>query len=95
MSEKPTQYYVPEQSPWPFITGVILGVTAYGAASFVQQNSGSSITSNAGTSGTILLPLGILGLMAMMFFWFKDTIKESLTNMNSGQLDISYRMGML
>lgn len=95
MSEKPTQYHVPEQSPWPFITAAILGLTAFGAATFVQQNSGSPITSNEGTSGSILLPMGILGLMAMMFFWFKDTIKESLSNMNSGQLDISYRMGML
>lgn len=95
MAEKPTQYYVPESSMWPFITAAVLCITAVGAASFVQQNSGSSITSNDGTSGSILLPIGILGIITMMFLWFRDTIKESLGNMNSTQMDVSYRMGML
>ena len=95
MAEKPTQYYVPEASPWPFITALVLCITAVGAASFVQQNSGSSIVTNDGSSGSILLPIGILGIIAMMFMWFKDTVKESLGNMNSEQLDISYRMGMM
>ncbi len=95
MAEKPTEYYVPEQSPWPFFTAVVLCITAVGAATFIQQNSGSSIVTNDGSSGKILLPLGIIGIISMMFLWFRDTIKESLANMNSTQLDISYRMGML
>ncbi|MDX1693278.1 MAG: cytochrome c oxidase subunit 3 [Ketobacteraceae bacterium] len=95
MAEKPTQYYVPESSPWPFITAAVLCLTAVGAATFVQENSGASIVSNDGSAGSIMLPLGILGIIAMMFFWFRDTIKESLNNQNSEQLDISYRMGMM
>ena len=39
MAEKPTSYYVPEQSPWPFITAVALFLVAFGAANFVQQHS--------------------------------------------------------
>lgn len=95
MAEKPTQYYVPESSPWPFITAAVLCLTAVGAATFIQQNSGSSIVNNEGSSGSVLLPAGIIGILAMMFFWFKDTIKESLNNKNSSQLDVSYRMGMM
>ncbi|MCG8672685.1 MAG: cytochrome c oxidase subunit 3 [Pseudomonadales bacterium] len=95
MAEKPTEYYVPESSPWPFLTAMVLCITAVGAASFVQQNSGSSITNNDGTMGSILLPIGIVGILLMMFLWFRDTVKESLNNMNSTQMDVSYRMGML
>ena len=97
MAEKPTQYHVPDASPWPFITAAVLCLTAVGAANYVQQNSGTTTVSitNDGVSGSYLLPLGLLGIIAMMFFWFKDTIKESLNNMNSTQMDISYRMGMM
>lgn len=95
MTEKTTQYYVPEKSPWPFITAVALFLVAYGAASFIQQNSGSGLVTNTGSSGSYILPLGLLIIVTMMFVWFRDTIKESLANMNSTQMDRSYRMGML
>lgn len=95
MAEKTTHYHVPEQSPWPFITAVALFLTAFGAANFVQQNSGSGLVNNEGSSGSIILPLGLCLIVIMMFVWFRDTIKESLANMNSSQMDRSYRMGML
>ncbi len=95
MAEKTTHYYVPEQSPWPFITAVFLFIVALGAANFVQQNSGSGIAANEGSSGSYILTLGLMGIIAMMFVWFRDTIKESLAHKNSLQMDRSYRMGMM
>lgn len=95
MAEKTTHYYVPEKSPWPFITAVALFLVAFGAASFIQQNSGSDIVTNDGSSGSYLLPLGIIAILVMMYVWFRDTVRESLANMNSDQMDRSYRMGML
>lgn len=89
------QYYVPEQSPWPFITAVSLFTLALGAASFVQEVSKSGIVSVTHTYGQYLLMVGIFGIFAMMFFWFRDTIHESRSKMNSHQMDISYRMGMM
>ncbi|MGB3622045.1 cytochrome c oxidase subunit 3 [Ketobacter sp. MCCC 1A13808] len=95
MAEKPTSYYVPEQSPWPFITAVALFLVAFGAANFVQQHSVTGLVANDSNSGSYILPIGILGIIAMMFVWFRDTVRESLANMNSDQMDRSYRMGML
>lgn len=95
MANKPNQYYVPDLSPWPVITAVALFLVAFGAANFIQQNSGSGLVQNDGHSGEYILPLGILTVIAMMFFWFRDTIKESLAHKNSAQLDVSYRMGMM
>ena len=95
MAEKTTHYYVPEKSPWPFITAVALFLVAFGAANFIQQNSGSGIVNNEGSSGSYILSLGIIAIIVMMYVWFRDTIKESLANMNSEQMDRSYRMGML
>jgi cytochrome c oxidase subunit 3 len=35
-----------------------------------------------------------MGVLALMFFWFRDTARESMANMNSAQMDHSYRQGM-
>ncbi|MAR89676.1 MAG: cytochrome c oxidase subunit 3 [Pseudomonadota bacterium] len=95
MAEKTNNYYVPEQSPWPFITAAALFFVAFGAANFIQQNSGSGIAANEGTWGGYVLALGLIGVVVMMFAWFRDTIKESLAHKNSQQMDRSYRMGMV
>ncbi len=94
MAEKPTLYYVPESSPWPFITAVALFVLALGAGNFIQQTSGSGIAANDGTMGKYIFAAGLLFIFAMMFVWFRDTVVEGRNNMNSVQMDISYRMGM-
>lgn len=95
MAEKPTNYYVPEASPWPFLTAIALFLTALGAATFIQQNSATGLVPNDGSSGSYILPVGILFILVMMYVWFRDTVRESLANMNSAQMDRSYRMGML
>lgn len=95
MSTTTDQYYVPEQSPWPFITAVALFVLAVGAITFVQQNSGSGLVNTDASYGKYILSAGVAGIIAMMFFWFRDTIRESRNHMNSHQLDVSYRMGMM
>lgn len=88
-------YYVPEQSPWPFISAISLFVLATGAATFVQQHSATGIAPNHGTAGQYLLPLGVSAIICMMFMWFRDTIRESRNHLNSAQMDLSYRMGMM
>jgi len=88
MANKPNQYYVPDQSPWPVITAVSLLILAYGAATFIQQNAGAGITNNTGHDGKYILPIGILCVISMMFLWFRDTIRESLKHMNSTQMDV-------
>ncbi len=88
-----SSYYVPEKSIWPIVASVGLFVTVLGAANTIQQNTGV-VTSNTGHYGTWLLATGLAILLFMIVGWFKDTIHESLTGMNSAQLGISYRMGM-
>jgi cytochrome c oxidase subunit 3 len=94
MAEKPTLYYVPDSSPWPFITAVALFVLALGAGNFIQQASGSGIAANTGTLGKYVFIAGLLFVFAMMYAWFRDTVIEGRANKNSVQMDISYRMGM-
>lgn len=95
MATKPTQYYVPDASPWPVITAAALLILFFGAAHFIQQESGSGMAQNDGSFGKPMFFIGLFSVFAMMFFWFRDTVKESLAHKNSHQMDASYRMGML
>lgn len=93
-TEKPTNYYVPDSSVWPIVAAVILFTFMIGFGNFIQQSTG--VVNNEGTlPGKGLFFLGLFGIFFVMYMWWKDTIKESLANMNSVQMDISYRQGML
>lgn len=83
-------YYVPEQSKWPIIATVGLGVTLYGAASImVSSNQGQS------TSGDwMIFAVGMLIMIYMLFGWFGSVIKESRGGLYSPQMDRSFRWGM-
>lgn len=83
-------YYVPEQSKWPIVATVGLGVTLYGAASImVSSNQGES------TSGDwLLFWAGVLIMIYMLFGWFGSVIKESRSGLYSPQMDRSFRWGM-
>ena len=93
MTEKTTNYYVPAESKWPVLCSLSLFITAIGAANFVQQSTDA--VANDGSMGKFILFIGIVSIIAVMFGWFGDTVRESLKGMNSRQMDISYRMGMM
>ena len=95
--QKPTSYYVPASSPWPFLGSLILFLLVIGAANFIQSHGVTDLSKGMQNAGTLnfLLPVGILGVFALMFFWFRDTARESMSNMNSVQMDHSYRQGMV
>lgn len=94
--QKPTTYYVPASSKWPFLTSFILFVLVLGAANFIQTHGVTDLSRGMNNKGTLnfLLPVGLLGVLTMMFLWFRDTARESMANMNSAQMDRSYRQGM-
>ena len=87
------RYYVPESSPWPIVGAVALFITAFGGAHFIQQSTDK--VGNDGTMGWLIFAAGVAMVLFMMWGWWKNTISESLANMNSAQLSGSYRQGML
>jgi cytochrome c oxidase subunit 3 len=94
--QKPTNYYVPASSPWPFLSSLVLFILVLGAANFIQSHGVTDLSRGLGNKGSLnfLLPIGVLGILLMMFLWFRDTARESMANMNSAQMDRSYRQGM-
>ncbi|WP_417512843.1 cytochrome c oxidase subunit 3 [Marinobacter sp.] len=83
-------YYVPEQSKWPIVATVGMGVMLFGAASImVSSNQGQS------TGGDwMIFGVGTLIMIYMLFGWFGSVIKESRSGLYSAQMDRSFRWGM-
>lgn len=83
MSE-PNPYYVPEQSKWPIIASIGLGMLAIGAATCFHGDP----------YGPYILTLGIFVIIYMMVGWFSAVINESQGAMYTAQNDRTFRWGM-
>src|ERR1700739_4052642 len=93
-ANKPSQYHVPASSPWPIMGAIVIYMLALGAGNVIQAHDVTGIVANAQGTFSFLLPIGFLGVLMLMVFWVRDVIRESLTQMNSAQMDRSYRQGM-
>lgn len=76
-------YYVPAKSYWP-----ILGSLATG---FMMAGLGAQLV--YGTT-SFLIAIGVVSVIAVMTFWFRDVINESHLGLYDSQMDRSFRWGM-
>ncbi len=81
----PNVYFVPHGSKWPVFASVALFITMVGFASWLNEASW----------GRTVFFVGLAGLMAVLFKWFGDVIRESLAGHYNKQVDVSFRMGMV
>jgi cytochrome c oxidase subunit 3 len=89
MVQQQGAYFVPSKSQWPIVAAVVLFVTVYGAAHWLNAEPGDT-----GFGRTALL-IGMLGILGMFFGWFRSVIRESLAGRYNDQVDRSFRMGMM
>ena len=78
-------YFVPHSSRWPFFGSIALFVTMVGFASWLTEWS----------FGRPAFFAGLLMTMSVLFFWFRDVIRESVGGNYNNQVDVSFRMGMI
>ncbi|MDB4020760.1 cytochrome c oxidase subunit 3 [Litorivicinus sp.] len=83
-------YYVPDQSKWPILASIALGLMAYGAAMTFN-----AMTADRESTGPFVLGGGFLILFYVIFGWFGQQIEEEAQGLHNAQLDGSYRQGML
>ncbi len=79
------KYFIAEPSYWPILGTTGLFCTVFG---LVQVLHG-------GGFGPYIMALGAALLLATMFGWFGEVIKESLAGLHSLRMDHTYRWGML
>ena len=78
-------YYVPHGSRWPVFASVALFVAMIGFASWLNDTGW----------GRMVFFAGVASLAVILFFWFRDVVRESLAGNYNRQVDISFRMGMI
>ncbi|MAH04321.1 MAG: cytochrome c oxidase subunit 3 [Alphaproteobacteria bacterium] len=88
---KPHPYHLVNPSIWPLMGAVAGGIFASGMVMYMH---GAEI---AGTKIGLFGPiLGVLAILAVMFFWWKDVIHESVVEKaHTAIASIGFRYGML
>jgi cytochrome c oxidase subunit 3 len=77
-------YHLVDPSPWPFMGAVSGGVLAVGMVLFMHDITGW------------LLPVGILAVIATMFLWWRDVIKEAVhQGHHTRVVQLGLRYGMI
>ena len=78
-------YFVPHSSRWPFLGSIALFTTMVGIASWFNEVSW----------GKPVFFFGIALMVAVLFGWFGDVVRESVRGKYNKQVDTSFRMGMI
>jgi len=87
---KPHPYHLVRPSIWPLAGSMAAGLLALGTVLFMHNVEFSGI--HFDVKGTIL---GLLGVLAVMFFWWRDVITESVTEKVHNQItEVGLRFGM-
>ncbi|MBZ0330291.1 cytochrome c oxidase subunit 3 [Halomonas sp. ANAO-440] len=76
-------YYVPATSKWPVLGSLALGMMMVGTGMVLVHGS-----------GTLIMLLGLAGVVAVMALWFRDVVVESRSGLYDAQMDRSFRWGM-
>jgi len=83
-------YYVPEQSKWPIVATVGLFLTLVGLGIVLMNNTAG----NDSSTGWWMFGIGFLVMVYMLFGWFGNVARESMSGLYSTQMDRSFRWGM-
>ena len=81
---KAPYYFIPNPSQWPVLAGLSMLITMAGASAWV----------NGIAWGQPVNLLGIVAMLAVLYFWFGQAISESEDGLYSARIDTSYRWSM-
>jgi cytochrome c oxidase subunit 3 len=89
-SGKPHPYHLVSPSIWPLASSFAAGLLALGTVLFMHDVQWKWI--HFGVKGTIL---GFLCVLAVMWFWWRDVIKEAVVEKaHSAETKVGFRYGM-
>lgn len=78
-------YFVPDTAKWPIVGTVGMFIMMIGFANWL----------NAGPTGPWLAAIGAATIIAMIFGWFADVVRESRAGLYNSAVDASFRQGMI
>lgn len=89
-------YHLVNPSPWPIVGALGAFIMAIGGIAFMRYNAGDELVLfGANLTGWKIFALGFLIVLATMFLWWKDTIRESHAGDHTRVVQIHLRYGMI
>jgi cytochrome c oxidase subunit 3 len=83
---KPHPYHLVRPSIWPLASSLSAGLFTFGIVMFMHKQAGGQTVALA----------GLFGILACMFFWWWDVIKESIVEKVHNKItEIGLRFGMI
>jgi cytochrome c oxidase subunit III len=80
-------YHLVDPSPWPIVGSIAALLLTGGLVMFMHGIWGAG--------GTVIMALGIIGVLATMFFWWRDVVREAtFQGHHSPVVQIGMRYGM-
>jgi cytochrome c oxidase subunit 3 len=77
-------YHLVDPSPWPIVGATAAGLLAFGAVEAMHNRT------------YILLTIGLLAVLATMFLWWRDVVRESRTpGLHTAIVRLGLRYGMI
>lgn len=84
MSQNTKSYFLPGPSFWPLISSISLFLLA----------GGFTMVLNKVAMGKPIMIAGVISLAYLLFGWFSEVVKESVSKYYNKQVDKSFRWGM-
>jgi cytochrome c oxidase subunit III len=86
-------YHLLNPSPWPILASISAFVSAIGAVIWMRSMGGAEGV--FGMSGPGVFAVGMTGLLAVAFMWWRDVVIEAETGQHTPVVQIHQRYGML
>ena len=87
---KPHPFHIVRPSPWPLAGALAGGLLAVGAVAYMHEAQIAGMA--AGLKGVVL---GLASVLAVMFFWWRDVVRESIVErVHTPDTERGLRMGM-
>ena len=77
-------YHLVDPSPWPIIISFSSLLMFVGLVAFMHEKSG----------GTVMLGLGLLGVLYVFYTWWRDVVREGLSDYHTKIVQQGLRLGM-
>lgn len=95
MSKPTHSYHILNPSPWPFVTSLVVFLAVLNLMMFMHPSLFGQLESSIKNSGLYILIPGVAMIFVVLYYWWRDVIKEALSGDHTPIVQLGLRYGMV